>query len=323
MSALPISGRTKAERLAAAVSAGAPRIVRTALDRLSAADRTVAAKIVAARFVERCAASAAAGDWTILTSFVDAACDRYAGIFTADELFAAALEAVSSVLRTSVDPATGLAFERARFDVEAAIARPRTFARAAAAHEAVDEVDVVLDDLLTQLDQSDALTAEHSRAVASWCGRLAKRLGSTKDEVVHLTRAGLIHDIGKVTTPPEILGAPRGLDDEEMAIMRRHAEAGAYIVHEVALIRSLTPAVRSHHERFDGTGYPDRLRFEAIPWVARVVAVADSFNAMIGRRPYRPPLAPSVALERLVEGRGEQFDPDIVDAMIDVVTLRA
>jgi putative nucleotidyltransferase with HDIG domain len=207
--------------------------------------------------------------------------------------------------------------------VEAAIARPRRIARVSSAHEAIDEIDVVLDDLLTQLDQSDALTAEHSRAVASWCGRLAKRLGSSKDEIVHLTRAGLIHDIGKVTTPAEILGAPRRLDDEEMEIMRRHAEAGAFIVQDVPLIRHLTPAVRNHHERFDGTGYPDRLRFEDIPYVARVVAVADSFNAMIGRRPYRPPLAPSVALERLVEGRGDQFDPDIVDAMIDVVTLRA
>ncbi|HTD32397.1 MAG TPA: HD domain-containing phosphohydrolase [Candidatus Elarobacter sp.] len=323
MSALPVSGRTPAERLAAAVHVRAPGIVKTALDRLSDADRTVAAKIVAARFVERCTAAAAAGDWSILTAFVDAACDRYAGIIGSDALFGAALDAVSATLRATVDPATGLAFERARFDVEAAIARPRRIARASSAHEAIDEIDVVLDDLLTQLDQSDALTAEHSRAVASWCGRLAKRLGSSKDEIVHLTRAGLIHDIGKVTTPPEILGAPRRLDDEEMSIMRRHAEAGAFIVQEVPLIRNLTPAVRSHHERFDGTGYPDRLRFEEIPYVARVVAVADSFNAMIGRRPYRPPLAPSVALERLVEGRGDQFDPDVVDAMIDVVTLRA
>jgi putative nucleotidyltransferase with HDIG domain len=323
MSALPVSGRTPAERLATAVHVRAPGIVKTALDRLSDADRTVAAKVVAARFVERCAAAAAAGDWSILTAFVDAACDRYAGIIGADALFGAALDAVSATLRATVDPATGLAFERARFDVEAAIARPRRIARVSPAHEAIDEIDVVLDDLLTQLDQSDALTAEHSRAVASWCGRLAKRLGSSKDEIVHLTRAGLIHDIGKVTTPAEILGAPRRLDDEEMAIMRRHAEAGAFIVQDVPLIRHLTPAVRNHHERFDGTGYPDRLRFEDIPYVARVVAVADSFNAMIGRRPYRPPLAPSVALERLVEGRGDQFDPDIVDAMIDVVTLRA
>ena len=105
--------------------------------------------------------------------------------------------------------------------------------------------------------------------------------------------------------------------------MRGHSAAGAAIVAEVPLIANLVPAVRSHHERFDGTGYPDRLKFEAIPREARIVAVADAFNAMIGRRPYRPPLAPSVALEQLVQGRGTQFDPDIVDAMIDVVTHRA
>ena len=133
----------------------------------------------------------------------------------------------------------------------------------------------------------------------------------------------MIHDIGKVTTPAAILGAPRRLTDGEMQIMRQHAEAGAVIVAEVPLIANLIPAVRNHHERFDGSGYPDRLKWEAIPRVARIVAVADSFNAMIGRRPYRPPLAPSAALERLVEGRGDQFDPDIVDAMIDVVTNKA
>jgi putative nucleotidyltransferase with HDIG domain len=193
---------------------------------------------------------------------------------------------------------------------------------AALDREAVDEVDIVIDGMLNRLDQSDLLTAEHSRAVASWCARLAKRLGSSKEEVVHLTRAGLIHDIGKVMTPLAILTAPRRLAEEEMAVMRQHSAAGEAIVLEFPLLANLAPAVRSHHERVDGAGYPDGLKGEAIPREARIVAVADSFNAMIGRRPYRPPLAPSVALEQLIEGRGTQFDPEIVDAMIDVVTNR-
>ena len=295
-------------------------MANAAVDRLGSADRTVAAKIVAARFVERCAASAAAGDWSNLAEWVDTACDRYAGIMPAADVIAAALDGVARALGDG-DSRTARAFSVARADVHALLARPRSGA-GPAPHEAVDEVDVVLDGLLTRLDQADVLTAEHSRAVASWCARLGKRMQSSKTEIVHLTRAGLVHDIGKVTTPAAILSAPRRLDDEEMAVMRDHARAGAEIVERVPLIVNLMPAVRSHHERFDGTGYPDRLKWDAIPQVARIVAVADAFNAMIGRRPYRPPLAPSEALERLVAGRGDQFDPDIVDAMVDVVTKR-
>jgi putative nucleotidyltransferase with HDIG domain len=292
-----------------------------AVDRLGAADRTVAAKIVAARFVERCGAAAAAGDWSKLADWVDAACDRYADVMPAADVIAAALDGVARAIGHG-DMRTARAFGTTRADVQTLLARPRA-RTGTALQEAVDEIDVVLDGLLSRLDQADVLTAEHSRAVASWCARLGKRLHSSKTDVLHLTRAGLVHDIGKVTTPAAILSAPRRLDDAEMAVMRDHARAGAEIVERIPLIANLMPAVRNHHERFDGTGYPDRLKWDAIPQVARIVAVADAFNAMIGRRPYRPPLAPSDALERLVAGRGDQFDPDVVDAMIDVVTKRA
>jgi HD-GYP domain-containing protein (c-di-GMP phosphodiesterase class II) len=300
--------------LAAALQARALEIAGAAVSRLPATERTVAAKMVALRFVERCAASIATGDPKLLRAWVDRACERYAGILPAGAVIAAALDGVA--------PACGAGFARLRAEVEQIVARPR-LVKAAARHEAVDEVDVVLDRMLTELNQSDVLTAEHSRAVSSWCTRLGKRLGLEKTEILRVTRAGLIHDIGKVTTPPEILGAPRRLDDDEMAIMRRHASEGAIIVARVPLIAHLVPGVRNHHEKFDGSGYPDNLKREGIPHVARVVAVADAFNAMIGRRPYRAPMAPSEALERLVEGRGNHFDPDVVDAMVDVVTSRA
>ena len=300
-----------------------PDIVNAAVDRLAPADRTVAAKVVATRFVERCSAAASAGDWTLMSDWVETACRRYAGIIPAADVIAAAMEGISYRLDGAVQRPMRTAFESARRNAEAAIARERAPQPGTERHEAVDEIDVVLDELVTRIDASDELTAEHSRAVSSWCSRLGKRLGESKHEIVHLSRAGLIHDIGKVATPPEILRAPRLLDDEEMTIMRRHAADGAAIVERMPLIAGLLPAVRNHHERFDGTGYPDRLKYESIPRVARIVAVADAFNAMIGRRPYRPPLAPSEALERLVGGRGDQFDPDIVDAMVDVVTKRA
>ncbi len=293
-----------------------------AIERLPAPDRTVGAKIVAARFVARCAAAAAGADWSSLAGWVDAACDRYAGIMPAQDVLAVIVDGVERALEQSADAGTRHEFAAARAEIAAVLARPRT-AGAAPMHEAIDEVDVALDGLLTRLDQTDVLTAEHSRAVASWCARLGKRLALSKPEVLHLTRAGLVHDIGKVTTPLAILNAPRRLDDAEMAIMRDHARAGAAMAEEVPLIVPFVPAIRNHHERFDGSGYPDRLKWEAIPRVARIVSVADAFNAMIGRRPYRPPLAPSDALERLTAGRGDQFDPDVVDAMTDVVTNRA
>jgi putative nucleotidyltransferase with HDIG domain len=311
-----------AQHLATTMKRRAPGIVKATLDRLGSADRTIATSIVVTRFVDACAASAASDDWAALAVWADATCERYAGVLAAPGAIFAALDGVQHALRSAADEATSRAFASARLEIEEVIARPRDVA-GPEHHEAVDEIDVILDDLLSQLDQSDVLTAEHSRAVSSWCSRLAKRMGSSKEQIVHLSRAGLIHDIGKITTPLEILTAPRVLTDEEFAVMRRHSEAGAMIVREIPLIANLTPAVLSHHERFDGSGYPERLKSEAIPHVARIVAVADAFNAMIGRRPYRPPLAPSVALDRLVAGRGEQFDPDVVDAMIDVVTNNA
>jgi putative nucleotidyltransferase with HDIG domain len=300
----------------------AARIVATAIGRLPPAARTVAAKVVVAQFVQRCAAAAGTGDWTAVAGWVDDACERYADVVGTQDAIGAALDGVAKALEITGGNAAARAFAVAERDLWSSASKPRAV-RGLHQAETVDEIDIVLDGLLTQLDQSDVLTAEHSRAVGSWCARLAKRMGASKEDVVHLTRAGLVHDIGKMTTPLEILQAPRGLDDEEMAIMRRHAEEGARIVIGVPLVAYLAPAVRSHHERFDGDGYPDRLKWEVIPYVARVVAVADSFNAMIGRRPYRPPMPPSVALEQLVQGRGEQFDPDVVDAMIDVVTNRS
>jgi HD-GYP domain-containing protein (c-di-GMP phosphodiesterase class II) len=302
------------ERCAAELRAKTLELARAAVERLGRADRTLAAKMIALRFVERCAAALASGDPKLLCAWVDRACERYAGIVPADRTMAAALDVMAST--------HGAVAARLRNDVQPILSRPR-LVKAPARHEAVDEVDVVLDRLLTDLHQSDVLTAEHSRAVSSWCARLGKRLGMEKSEIVRVTRAGLIHDIGKVTTPPEILGAPRRLDEEEMSVMRLHAEAGAAIVARIPLVVHLVPGVRNHHERFDGSGYPDGLRSAAIPDLARVVAVADAFNAMIGRRPYRAPLAPSEALERLVEGRGNHFDPDVVDAMVDVVISRA
>ena len=187
------------------------------------------------------------------------------------------------------------------------------------AEEPIDEIDARIDAFIVRLEFRDPLTSEHSRSVAAWCARLGRRLGFDPADVTFVTRCGMLHDVGKAVTPLGILNAPRALDEREWSVMRAHAAAGEAMVRKAPELRPFAPAVRSHHERLDGRGYPDGLPASAIPLTARVVAVADCFNAMIGRRPYRLPMPPSVALDELLRNRGTQFDPEIVDAMVDVV----
>lgn len=186
-------------------------------------------------------------------------------------------------------------------------------------HFALDSIDAKIDEILYRLSEWDTTTAEHSRCVGMWCWRIARRLGMPREEALSAARSGLVHDIGKIFTPREILNAPRALDAGEWQIMKQHAMQGVQVLSEIRELERLVPAVRWHHERMDGRGYPDALEPVSIPDVARIVSVADAFNAMVARRPYRAPLAPSFAIEELKRHRGAQFDPAIVEAMIDVV----
>lgn len=183
----------------------------------------------------------------------------------------------------------------------------------------LDAIDARIDEVLYRLSEWDTTTAEHSRCVGMWCWRIAKRMGLPRDEALLATRSGLVHDVGKVFTPHEILAAPRALTMDEWDVMRQHAMQGVHMLADIPELEPLVPAVRWHHERIDGRGYPDGLDAVSIPLIARIVSVADAFNAMVARRPYRAPLAPSFAIEELKRYRGAQFDPPIVEAMIDVV----
>ena len=185
-----------------------------------------------------------------------------------------------------------------------------------------ENIDASIEALIERLEVAAPLMAEHSRAVSSWCSRVGRVLGLSEDEITFVSRCGLIHDIGKMRTPLEILDAPRQLSRDEWAIMRDHAAEGARIVGRVPVLVPLVPIVRGHHERLDGSGYPDGLRLSTIPLASRIVSVADSFNAMIGRRPYRLPLSPTQALDELDRNRETQFDPEVVEAMVRVVLGR-
>lgn len=174
----------------------------------------------------------------------------------------------------------------------------------------------VIDAVLTMLKARDEATCAHSHATGAWCRRLAEAMGLSAGTTDLVVKAGVLHDIGKIATPDAILFKAGPLDAHEWAIMQKHAEFGADILAELPALAVYAPIVRAHHERWDGQGYPSRLAGEQIPFEARVVAVADAFHAMISNRPYRAAIAQREAMEILRGGRGTQWDPEVVDAMM-------
>lgn len=173
--------------------------------------------------------------------------------------------------------------------------------------------------LATAVDAKDAYTKGHSNRVAAFSRDLATYLGLSLDEVDAIYRAGTLHDVGKIGVPDKILKKTSPLTPEEAAAMQTHPVLGELIVKKAPQLETLVPGVRSHHERWDGTGYPDRLTGEQIPMMARVLAVADTFDAMTSDRPYRKGLDIDVALEEIRNAAGTQFDPRIAAAFVKMM----
>jgi putative nucleotidyltransferase with HDIG domain len=174
----------------------------------------------------------------------------------------------------------------------------------------------VIEGVLAMLKARDEATCAHSHATGAWCRRLSEAMGLSAATTEVVVRAGVLHDIGKIATPDDILFKPGPLTESEWIVMQKHAEFGAQILSELPALAPYAPIVRAHHERWDGLGYPFGLKGEQIPFEARVVAVADAFHAMISHRPYRPAIAQREAMVILREGRGTQWDAEVVDAMI-------
>lgn len=181
------------------------------------------------------------------------------------------------------------------------------------------EETAVLRTLIAALEVRDRYTARHSREVAALSARIARHMACDADTVRVCGQAGLLHDIGKLHTPLEILLKPGPLDENERLIMNLHAEVGADLARALAPVRHLAPAIRSSQEFFDGTGYPDGIAGDAIPLPARIIAVADAFHAMRSDRPYRAALRCEVAVAELRRCAGTQFDPTVVDALVELV----
>ncbi|HEV7495305.1 HD-GYP domain-containing protein [Baekduia sp.] len=177
--------------------------------------------------------------------------------------------------------------------------------------------------LASLLDLRDGYTGQHSGTVVALCEQVARRVGVTGDELEHLRIAAHLHDLGKIGVPDAILHKPGPLDDTEWSIMREHPVWGARALESIPGFRPAARAVRHHHERWDGDGYPDGLAGEDIPIGARIIAVCDAYEAMTSTRPYRPALAEPLARERIVAGTGTQFDPAAAWGLLDAVNPAA
>jgi len=159
---------------------------------------------------------------------------------------------------------------------------------------------------------------EHSGAIARWARTVAIELGLDADTVRRTELAGRLHDVGKVVVPNHILTKPAALSDEEWALISQHAEYGYRLTHSVPGLAPVAEIIRQHHERFDGLGYPHRLRGTEISLEARVIAICDSWAAMRADRLYQSALTEEQAREELLNGRGTQFDPDLVELFLDL-----
>ncbi|MDO8963166.1 MAG: HD domain-containing phosphohydrolase, partial [Coriobacteriia bacterium] len=208
------------------------------------------------------------------------------------------LDALASHLSVALENAT--LYERLRSD----------FIRAMAAISAM-------------ADATERLESGHTDRVMDYTVAIGQAMGLPLERLGLLRFAGLLHDLGKVGVAEEILIKPTALTPDEMERVRRHSEMGASIVEQIRTLEEITPIVRHHHEHFDGSGYPAGLAGEAIPLEARILAVADSYEAMTSARTHRKRIPPATARAELVSASGTQFDPAVVEAFLGVLEIRA
>lgn len=166
------------------------------------------------------------------------------------------------------------------------------------------------------IEAKDRYTGGHTKRVALFSVLIAKHMGLSKEEIYDVELAATLHDIGKIGIDDKVLKKPAALDKEEWEHMKQHPELGYRILAHVSSMRIITDGMRFHHERPDGLGYPLGLKGEEIPMVARIISVADTFDAMTSTRPYRKGLDYDIAYEEIVRYRGTQFDEKVVDGFV-------
>jgi HD-GYP domain-containing protein (c-di-GMP phosphodiesterase class II) len=170
--------------------------------------------------------------------------------------------------------------------------------------------------LSAAVDEKDSYTARHSLGVTGWAHHIGAAAGLPPEDLATLERAGLLHDIGKIGVPESVLLKPGALSDLEFELIKQHPDAGARILEAIPFLDPVVPVVRFHHERWDGRGYPTGIAGEEIPYLARVLAVADAFDAMTTDRPYRKAMSIDDARREIEACAGAQFDPEIARVFV-------
>lgn len=184
----------------------------------------------------------------------------------------------------------------------------------------IEEMSLQLMQMLsTTIEAKDEYTKGHSHRVAEYSVLIARELGWNEKELSNLKNAAHLHDIGKIAIPDTILNKPSKLSEEEFSIIKKHTIIGANILKNISLIDHVQEIVRNHHERYDGNGYPDGLKGKEIPLHARIVTVADSYDAMSSQRIYRNQLPPEKIIQELENNKGTQFDPEITDIFLKLL----
>ena len=169
------------------------------------------------------------------------------------------------------------------------------------------------------IDAKDEYTNGHSIRVGYYSKIIAQNLGMSADEVDNIYYIALLHDIGKIAIPDNILNKPGRLTDEEFAVMKSHTTRGAKILNGISTIPQIIEGAKSHHERIDGTGYPDGLKGEEIPFVARIICCADCFDAMASKRVYKEPFPLERIISEFERCSGTQFDPHIAKVVVEMI----
>ena len=169
------------------------------------------------------------------------------------------------------------------------------------------------------VEAKDTYTRGHSDRVSEFSVLLGKKVGLSEQDLRTLQIGGLFHDIGKIGVPDTILQKESKLTDDEYSEIKNHPSIGAHILSTATLFKDIIPIVKHHHERYDGHGYPGQLKGEDIPYLARITAIADSFDAMTSKRTYRDALPLETVIEEFKRCRGTQFDPKLDDAFIDIL----
>lgn len=177
----------------------------------------------------------------------------------------------------------------------------------------------VVSSLASAIDAKDTYTNGHSGRVARYAREIARHAGYEGKKLEDIYMMGLLHDVGKIGIPDAVINKPAKLTDEEYAIIKNHPVMGARILGEIREMPSLANGARWHHERYDGRGYPDGLSGEVIPEEARIIAVADAYDAMTSHRSYREPLPQGVVKEEIEKGKGTQFDARFASIMLEMI----